>query len=187
MLRFILLLSLGLLTACSTPKVAKIKYQEIYDFNQVKSYSLYPRDHGFNDWQPINDALRNDIVLAIEKSLDGQGYQYANSGESDIVITYFLVGNSAKSYKRYNNGVNYCSYCLVYGSSGSRADSLNVTAGSIILDAVDVKTKRSIWRSSYPLKIKVKDNSQKVQAKIHEVIAAMLNKLPKDKMPKVRS
>lgn len=187
MYRFILLIALGLLTACSTQKVAKVKYQEIYDFAQVKKYSLYPRNHEFNEWQSVNDALRNDIELAIEKALDSQGYQYASTTDSDIVITYFLVGNSTRSYQRYNNGVNYCSYCLVYESSGSRADSLNIAAGSIILDAVDLKTKRSVWRSSYPLRIKPKDNSRKMQAKIHDVIAVMLEKLPKQKPQRIKS
>ncbi len=187
MLRVFLIISLCFLTGCSTKQVVKVKYQEIYDFSKVKKYSLYKREHEFNEWQSISDALRNDIELAIENTLDKKGYQYTEVDSSDIVITYYLVGNSQKNFQRYNNGVNYCSYCLVYEPSGSRADLLDTTVGSLVIDAVDMKTKRSVWRSSYPLKIKAKDNSQEIQDKVHELVEVMLDELPSSKMPPVRN
>jgi len=164
-------------TGCSSkPKVAHVKYHQSFDFSEIKKYSLYQRDHEFNEWQSISDAVRNDIEFAIENALDKQGYLFSSVESSDVVITYHLVSQSAH-LKRYNNGVNYCAYCLIHGASGRRTERLGSDSGDIVLDMINVQTKRSIWRSSYPLNVKEKDNSQELQEKIHQAITLMLSQL----------
>ena len=174
MVKLFSILCLSLLVGCSAPKVAKVKYQEIFDFSTIQKYSLYKRDDEFNEWQLISDAIRNDIEFAIENALDQQGYKYSSLEDSDVVITYHLVSGMPAGLKKYNNGVNYCSYCLVNATTGSRADKLSIGPGHIIIDVINAKTKRSVWRSGYPLNIKAKDNSRMAQDKIHHVIALML-------------
>lgn len=174
-LLFLLLFSLGL-AGCSAQKAASVKYQHNFDFSDIQKYSLYQRDHEFNEWQSISDAIRNDIEFAIENALDKQGYVFSSVEESDVVITYHLVSQKI-NLKRYNNGVNYCAYCLVHGESGLRSQRLDNQAGHIIVDMVNSKTKRSVWRSSYPLKVKAKDNSQELQEKVHQAIMLMFNQL----------
>ena len=182
MVKRFLVLCLLLLCSCSAPKVAKVKYQEIFDFSTIQKYSLYKRDDEFNEWQLISDATRNDIEFAIENALDSQGFVYSSLEDSDVVITYHIVSGRASGLKKYNHGVNYCSYCLVNATTGLRADKLTIGPGHIILDAINAKTKRSIWRSGYPLNIKAKDNSQVAQEKIHQVIALMLRGLGNPKL-----
>lgn len=169
-----------LLTACSSaPKESKVKFQPLFDFTSLKFYSLYNRNHKFNDYQGLGYALRNDIELAIERGMEKQGFNYKDVADADVVVTYFWVNANLRDFKRYNKGVNYCSYCLNHSVTGAKRDRLNVTPGSLVLDVIDTKSKRSVWRSSYPLKVNVKDNSLEVQSKVHQAIGVMLSEIEK--------
>ncbi|WP_448551026.1 DUF4136 domain-containing protein [Thalassotalea montiporae] len=164
-----------LLTACSSqPKIAIVKYQPIFDFSQVQSYGLYQRNDEFNDWQLISDSLRNGIELAIEQAMDSQGFAFKDSSEADVILTYYVVRRSARSFKTYNRGVNYCSYCLTNSKTGTRAERLDIKAGSLVIDVIQPKHRRSIWRTNYPLGLNEKDTSIEVNAKISFAVAAML-------------
>ncbi len=187
MLRTLVYISLIFLVSCSSSKTAQIKYQDFFDFTQITTYSLYKRDHVFNEWQSISDVLRNDIELAIENTLDSTGFKYTNVEHADVILTYYLADQNPRSLKAYNNGVNYCSYCLISADSGVRSDRLNIQSGHIIIDAIDSRSKRSVWRASAPLKIKEKDNSQVAQAKIHQVVAQMLSTLGHSKTAHLKS
>ena len=164
-----------LLTACSSqPKVAIVKYQPIFDFSQVKSYGLYQRDDEFSDWQLVSDAMRNGIELAIERAMDNNGLTLKDSAQADVIVTYYVVRQSRRSFKTYNLGVNYCSYCLTNSKTGTRAARLDIAPGSLVIDVVKPKHRRSVWRASYPLGIREKDTSLEVNDKIQYAVAAML-------------
>lgn len=172
----VLLLTI-LLCSCSSTKTAAIKYQPIFDFSALKSYGLYQREHKFSDWQPLSDGMRNSIELAIEKSMDSQGYLLKDSSQADVVVTYYLVKQNNHTFIQYNNGVNYCSYCLMHSEKGSRKERLMIYPGSLIIDIVKPKSRRSIWRATYPLKIKDKDNSLDINTKISSAVDSMLQQL----------
>ena len=53
-----------------------------------------------------------------------------------------------------------------------------MNSGSLIIDFVDTKDNRSVWRSVYPLRIKEKDSSFEIQEKIVSAISSMMSKLP---------
>lgn len=164
-----------MLTACSSqPKDAVVKYQPIFDFSQVQSYGLYQRHEEFNDWQLISDNMRNGIELAIEQAMDKQGFLLKDSRQADVIVTYYIVRRTHRSFKAYNRGVNYCSYCLTHSKTGNRAERLAIAPGSLVIDVLQPKYRRSIWRTSYPMGLKEKDTSIEVNTKINEAVAAML-------------
>jgi|GEM_PF-760102 len=173
--RFLVAISVCvLLLACSSGKKPNVKYQKRFDFQSVTSYSLFPRDSKFSDYQNVSDALRNSVELAIERELDNKGFSYQNLEQADIIIGYYIVDQSQNNFIRYNKGVNFCEYCLKSYSSDLGRQTLVVKPGSLVLDMVDPVTKRSVWRSVYPLKVKFEDNSREVQEKIRAAVAIML-------------
>lgn len=172
-------LILLLLTGCSSIKVADSKFQPIFNFSAIKSYSLFDRNEEFSEWQALSDANRNSIELAIEQEMEVSGMDFIPAEQADIVITYFFVSGKRNILQRYNDKVKYCSYCLTNSASGKKKDKLNVPPGSLIIDAVKPGSKRSIWRSSYPLNIGGKDNSQQMNEKIKTAVNAMLSQLHK--------
>lgn len=171
---FIFLSLLSLLLGCSVSKAPEVKYQPLYDFSQITSYSLYPREDEFNDWQPLIDSTRNSIEHAIENVLDTQQLSLKPVEEADVAITYYWVKHNAGNLRSYNAGVNYCSYCLTHAKSDTKQRRLAIVPNSLIIDVVKPKSRRSIWRASYPLNIKNKDSSLEVNTKIVDAVDRIL-------------
>ena len=157
------------------------KYRAQYDFSSIKSYSFFERNSAFTDMQNLSFSMRNRIELAMERGLENKGYIYKTIEETDVIIGYYLIGRSRKELEAYNKGVKYCAYCLVSldsGKNSGRRDTPRLLPGHLIMDVVSAETKRSIWRSYYPLAIKDDDNSNEVQEKLRDAVNAMLENVP---------
>jgi hypothetical protein len=167
-----------LISACSN-QTATAKYRSSFNFSSLNNYSTHDRNSSFSEFQNISDAKRNSIEIAIEKVLDKKGYQYQDVGVADVVVTYYLINRNNKELKEYNKGIRYCHWCLKSGSEDVNKGHWKMKPGSLIIDLVDTKEKRSVWRSVYPLSIKEKDSSFDTQEKIVQAISSMMAQLPK--------
>jgi len=146
----------------------------------VKSYSFYISGSKFFDSQSLSHAERNRIELAIEKSLNAQAFNYSEIDDADIIVTYHLVKNRSQDYQAYNKSVLFCSHCLKANTWQKNSTNWQVYPGGLIIDLVNPKNNRSVWRSIYPLKFTVKDNSQKQNEVITEAVNIMLSQYPAD-------
>ena len=172
------LLAVLAINGCSSSISATAKFNGNFDFNGISSYSTFDRNSDFSDFQNISDATRNGIELAIEQVLDDKGFDYQASKDADIIIAYHLI-NRGKELKTYNQGVKFCGPCLRGGQAKRNKKAWQMLPGSLILDVVDTKKHRSIWRSVFPLSVKQDDNSFEVQEKIYNAINKMMKALPK--------
>jgi len=167
------------LISCSAGNVASTVFRDGFDFSRVESYSTYGRNSAFGDVQNINDSTRNTIELAIEQGFDQSGLHYKIVKNADIVIAYYLLSHNFSELNKYNQQVKYCGYCLNAGNSTRVELEKNLRPGSLILDIIDPKSQRSVWRSVYPLKFKDKDNSREMQEKITQAVDNMLRDYPR--------
>jgi len=170
------------LTSCSNiPREADAHAFRYFDFSTVKSYSFYDRNADFFDYQSLSGVMRNNIELAIEQELDLQELNYQPIEKADVVVSYFWVKGHGKELQQYNKGINYCAACLNIKSATNKQQSQKIAtkADSLIIDIIDPIKKRSVWRSSYPLKINVKENSQEVQNKIKTAVKQMFKQYAK--------
>ncbi len=174
-IRFILLC---FVVGCSTMKSVESKYQSRFDFSAVESYSTYGRNSAFTEYQSISDVDRNSIELALEHIFDKKGLSYQAVDQADVIIAYYLVGRSSKALDKYNRGVKYCEYCLRFTDEGGSKKRWKLEPGNLIVDVINQKNKRSVWRGVYPLSIGQKDNSQDIQDKIDEALEIMLQDFP---------
>jgi hypothetical protein len=179
-LAFCLLLTI--LSACASHKQAGVVYQTRFDFSQVKKYSLHQRNSDFVVFQSINDVTRNAIEIAIEKSMEKQGFSYSALGEADVIVSYHLISQTGEHLSKYNESVLYCAFCLRASNWQSDKKNWDSTAGNLIIDLIDVETKRSVWRSVYPLDINIQDNSRMQNDKIKSAIALMLALYPQPEL-----
>jgi len=166
------------LTACSSNKEVGVFYHSSFNFNQVKHYAMHQRNSEFSDLQNVSDITRNGIEIAVEREMDNKGFVYSELAQADLIINYHLFNHDALSFSAYNKSVRYCEHCLIANNWQKQPQPQRLTPGSLILDLVDPKTKRSVWRSFSQLNIKIKDNSQKVNEKVQQAIKAMLAKYP---------
>ncbi|MBL4764429.1 MAG: DUF4136 domain-containing protein [Colwellia sp.] len=108
-------------------------------------------------------------------------FNYAEPEQADVIVTYYLLNGIAEEYKKYNAVVRFCVQCLRANTWQTTNQYSKITKGSLIIDLVDPKKKRSVWRSVYPLNIDVKDNSAEVNEKILQAVSLMLALYPKSK------
>ncbi|PKI17727.1 DUF4136 domain-containing protein [Colwellia sp. 12G3] len=155
-----------------------VTYHSSFDFSQVKKYSFYQSDSTFFDSQSLSHSQRNRIEIAIEKSLNAQDFVYSDLENADIIITYHLVKRNKKNYQDYNKAVLFCPHCLKANTWQQDNNAWSVYPGGLIIDLVDPKKNRSVWRSIYPLKYKQKDNSKIQNEKIMEAVDIMLMQYP---------
>ena len=169
------------LIGCTSTNVATTSFRDSFDFSAVKTYSTYGRNSAFGDVQNMNDSTRNTIELAIEQGFDESGFRYNIAKNADIMIAYHVINRNLVEFDKYNKQVKYCGYCL-NGSDTSRLDlEKKQRPGSLVLDIIDPKSQRSVWRSVYPLGFKDKDNSREMQEKISSAVDQMLKDYPRVK------
>ncbi|MDX2367411.1 MAG: DUF4136 domain-containing protein [Colwellia sp.] len=170
-----------LLSACSSNHKAGVVYHDRFDFSQVKNYSLYNRNSPFTDSQNLIDTRRNAIEIAIEHTMSSKKFNYAEPEHADVIITYYLFNGNLGEYSNYNKVVRFCITCLRANAWKTINQYSSIAKGSLILDLVDPKNKRSVWRSYYPLDIDVKDNSAELNDKIQHTVSLMLALYPQSK------
>lgn len=173
------------LVSCSAINVATTSFRDGFDFSTVESYSTYGRNSAFGDLQNLNDATRNTIELAIEQGFDESGFRYKIFNNADIVIAYHVLNHNFAELNKYNQQVKYCGYCLNAGKTTRTELESKLRPGSLILDIIDPKSQRSVWRSVYPLGFKNTDNSREMQEKISQAVDSMLRDYPRENKVKV--
>jgi hypothetical protein len=178
---FSIILLFSLISACSSRNNAGVVYHNSFNFSQVKSYSLYNRNSPFTDSQSLLDTSRNAIEIAIERTMSSKKFDYLEPEQADVIVTYYLLNGKIKDYSIYNEVVRFCVQCLRANAWQTNHQYSNIAQGSLILDLIDPKKKRSVWRSVYPLNFNVKDNSAKLNKKIQQAVNSMLALYPQDK------
>jgi len=149
-----------------------------FNFAKVKTYSFYTSDSVFYDSQNLSHSRRSSIELAIEKNLDTQSFKYSELDEADIIVTYHIVNKRPQEYQDYNKAVRFCSHCLKANAWQQNDNDWKVYPGGLIIDLIDPKRNRSVWRSIYPLKFTAKDNSKTQNEIIIEAVNTMLFHYP---------
>ena len=168
-----------LLSACANPN-AGVVFHDDFDFSAVKNYSLYGRNSTFSETQGLLDTRRNAIEIAIERTMATKMFSYTTIEKADVIVTYHIFDAKHGDFSKYNKAVNFCNHCLGATTWHTDRQYSTISSGDIVLDLIDPKRNRSIWRSIYSLNIKDVENSAKTNDKIKEAITLMLAQYPKN-------
>lgn len=145
------------------------------------SFSGY---HTF-DWGPADELPTGDprldrdpfftdhVLGAVEKGLARRGL--AMSAAPDLRIHYHASVTSRLNVSRVDRGRGYCQ------AADCPVDVSEYEAGTLILDIVDVRTNRVIWRgwAQDALGDMLEDRGV-MERKINEAVAKILAQLPRD-------
>jgi hypothetical protein len=175
---FILPVLLIFTCACSSVQKAGVVYHDSFDFAQVNNFSLYNRNSTFSEIQSLSDMRRNAIEIAIEHSMAKKKFSYEAPDKAELIVTYHIFNGKRGEYSQYNKEVHFCTHCLRASTWRIEGKYSQLKQGSLILDLVDPKQNRSIWRSVYPLNLKVKENSADTNKRIKKAISIMLAEYP---------
>jgi hypothetical protein len=182
-----------LLTACSSsPPKPNVDYKQDYDFTQVKKIGLY-RDSGQvsgdNPLQ-LSDIQRERIDTALAYALDNRGFRMVdNPAEADLLLSWHLVTQhktDVRTWETPSYGVNYSRYgrynrysmynCWNCAPTRTEVSVQNYTQGTFIVDMIDPKLQKSVWRGVTQSRLKGQQSED--QGKYNEAATRIFASFP---------
>jgi len=166
---FFVLFLMGFVVSCSTIYGVQYDYDKQADFKSLKTY----------DWMTVPETANIDILnvervkKAVNAELQAKGLMMT-SNNPDFLIAEHL-GKKDKVQVT-NWGYNYDQYGMDLGPQG--VDTYQYEEGSLILDFVDAKSKKMIWRGVAKAEINNTDTPEKTEKLINEAVQEILKNFP---------
>lgn len=161
-------------TACATMNVSS-HVQHGLDIAQYRTY-----DWGAADALPTGDPrldqdpyFQDRVQGAFEKQMAAHGFERAGSERPDLLIHYHASINRRLDVNRADHSRGYCY------DEDCRARVIEYEAGTLVLDIVDARTNRVIWRGWAQHSVEgVLGHPERMARKIDEAVRRMLERLP---------
>ncbi len=129
------------------------KIDDATDFTELKTFSwLHDADKPAEDVRLNDPKVRQTVRTAVEESLVSKGYEKVERQQADFLVTWF--GAIEQKMKKENIDHFYAPYGYgrLYRNPVMNTESPRTIAeyekGTIIIDIVDPKRQKLIWRGS---------------------------------------
>ena len=168
------------LVGCSTTKV-RTDYDQRSSFHELRTYQWLDKRVGTARNPAINSQLlQTRIQKAVDIELLRLGFEKASSREPDFLITYHVVANEKydvsidDDYGYYGYG-RFGHHRPYYGSTIYTDEYLE---GTLILDIIDAKTNKLIWRGWATKTLDNNPKPEKVQMYVNKAVRKILEQFP---------
>ena len=162
-------------TGCATTMTVSSHVDRGINFARYRTYDWGPAD-ALPTGDPRldkNPFFKDHVEGAVEKQLAARGFEMSTSGTPDLLIHYHASINQRIDVNRLDRRYGYC-----YGVD-CPSDVIEYEAGTLVLDIVDSRTNRVIWRGWAQDTVEgVLDNEDEMARQINEAITRMLARLP---------
>jgi hypothetical protein len=171
---FLVLFFIGFTVSCSTIYGVKYDFDQQVNFADLKTF----------DWMPvpekagINSLVVQRVKNAVNAELKAKGLMMT-SNNPDFLIAQHL-GKKDKVQVTdwgYDYGPHGGYWGGYWGAAGG-VSSYNYEEGSLILDFVDAKSKKMIWRGAAKAEVQNADTPEKSEKLINEAVKEILKKYP---------
>jgi len=128
----------------AAPKVT-VNHDDQFDFSALKSYAW--RTHPVMEKNPelANRAIAGDIVMSMgNEILMGRGFVPVDA-EPDFYATFFVKGTAEEEATMLTTGWYYGP--TPYWSGTTQTTYRKFLSGTLVLDIVDAKANRLVWRA----------------------------------------
>jgi Domain of unknown function (DUF4136) len=146
------------------------------DFARYRTYDWGPPDAlPTGDPRLDKDPFFQDHVQgAVERGLAAKGFERVASGQPDLLIHYHATISKRIDVNRIDREYGYC------WDEACTARVVEYEAGTLILDVVDARTNRVIWRGWAQDSLDgVLGNQDRMARTINEAVKRMLERLPR--------
>jgi len=162
-------------TGCATMTVGS-HLERGLDFTVYRSF-----DWGPTDALPTGDPrldkdpfFKDHLEGAVEKQLALKGFERAAPGSADLLIHYHASINNRIDVNKMDSRYGYC-----YGED-CNATVVEYEAGTLVIDVVDARTKKVIWRGWAQDSVEdVLGNQTRMARQIDEAVIRMLESFPR--------
>jgi len=132
------LLFLVALVACG-PYV-RTDFDPAVDFTRFKTYAqVPPPERGDRERVPVGPFLDGRIRAALDRELPQRGLVKAEGTDPDLLVGYYLVLRDRVDW-------GFVTTYWGWGWGGVAPVPYSYTEGSLVVDLVDAKSRRLVWR-----------------------------------------
>ena len=152
----------GLRTRVETPASANMSGYRTYSWWQPP---LYQGPRGYTEDE---ERLDNAVRLVVENNLSSHGYREDSTGAPDFVVRYGVV--------LYEEPTKAFSDYLSHSADGSGKDmgaARGAPAGTFTLEALEVSTRRTVWRATTPDVIKRGASPEQVAVAVRQMMESV--------------
>lgn len=155
---------------CSTLEVQN-DYDDKYDFSKVEKFVV---KHNVKEGE--NTLLNDRITDALQSVLSSKGYK--KSADANLIFVYhYNVKDKVDIRTDYQMvGVRRYGYG---GGMVASTNSYEYKEGTIIIDALDSKTNKIVYRSVGVLEVQQKDTPKERREYVFKIISKIMEKFPK--------
>jgi Domain of unknown function (DUF4136) len=171
---FFVLFVIGFTVSCASVYDVKYDYDQQANFADLKTY----------DWMPvpeksgINSLVVERVRNAVNTELKAKGLMMS-SNNPDFLIAEHLGKKDKVQVTDWGYGYGpYGGYWGGYWGPGGGVSSYEYEEGSLILDFVDAKSKKLIWRGAAKAEVQNLNTPEKSEKVINEAVKEILKKYP---------
>lgn len=164
---------------CSSMQITS-DHAPAVDFQSLSRYGWLPDPRPKTGDPRLDSSLLDQRVRrAVDAQLAARGYPEVSADEADFLVTYHAALESKLDvdtiYRTYGYG-----YGWGRGYGPAEVDTVvrQYEQGTLLLDFVDPKTRKLIWRGSASAEITPDSTPEKRQERINEAVARMLERFP---------
>ena len=170
---FLILFLMGFVVSCSSIYGVQHDYDEQTDFASLKTYGWMPVPEKAN----INNLNVERVKKAVNAGLQAKGLMMT-SNNPDFLIAEHLGKKDKVQVMNWGYGYGpHRGYHGGYWGPGG-ASTFEFEEGSLILDFVDAKSKKMIWRGVAKADVINADTPKKKEKLINEAVQKILENFP---------
>jgi hypothetical protein len=159
--------------SCATTMSVSSHVERGLDFSRYRSFDWGPAD-ALPTGDPRldqNPFFKDHVQGAVEKQLAARGI--ALSPAPDLLIHYHANIRDRIAVNRLERGYGYCT------AADCPSETIAYEAGTLVLDIIDVRTNRLIWRGWAQNSVgDMLDDPDRMARTIDQAVTRMLAKLP---------
>ena len=168
------------LSACSTLKT-NTDFDPAVSFNQFKTFAWVEAkttDEGYH----LDGLLDQRVRDAVDNQMAAKGLTKASVEEADLLVNYITKVDKKINVDTFNNNFGYNPYYGPgWGWGGSMQTQTTVReyeVGTLIIDLVDNKTDKLVWRGSVADTIRDHNTPQERVEIINNAIGQVMSAFP---------
>jgi hypothetical protein len=162
------------LAGCATLTVGSYAQSGI-NFKSYRTYAWGEAD-ALPTGDPRLDAnpfFKDRLAGAVERGMRARGFELADADAPDLLVHYHANITQRVDVNRVDRQNGYC-----YGQDCT-IDIMEYEAGTLVLDVVDARTKRVIWRGWAQDSVEgVLGNQDRMERLIDQAVDGMLQQFP---------
>ena len=155
----------------------KVKFDKTVDFSKYKTYT-------WADGSPAKNPIVHQLIIdSIEEQLAARGLTKVEAG-GDLQLLYA----AATDIDLQITGINWSNVAVASGAIYRPPPPMNVRKGMLVVDLMDKKTERYIWRATATEtlprapSIDMAADAKRVENLVKKVVDQMFSKYPVKKL-----